>query len=214
MKRIICVLLALLLCVCSAHAELTATGDVNLRVGPGTDCEIIGVLPKGASIEDTGARIVDERGVRWYCVLRNGQECWVSSKYVEFAGGPDLANYYQEDLEKTAQELGLNQYKWVPSEVPRRFSNEAAEIGGMTDVYYIGLFGEGFVLYGCSVGMDIETVRRKFGQAGLVTDDGDTFEHPAPEDYEMDWLEYDSCIHVICDEDGKVKEFSWSTYTG
>ncbi len=56
--------------------------DLNLRLGPGLDEEIITVLPAGALVEITGAPIEG-----WYPVSYGGLTGWVSGAYLALDGG-------------------------------------------------------------------------------------------------------------------------------
>lgn len=62
-------------------AEIVATGDCNIRSGPGLDYRSMGTLKKGASLDYLGKSSVDSRGVLWYKVDYDGDEGWISSKY-------------------------------------------------------------------------------------------------------------------------------------
>ena len=61
--------------------KIKATGDLNVRKGPGLDYAILGSISKGATLEFLGEVKKDSRGV--YCgkVSYHGQIGWVSSKY-------------------------------------------------------------------------------------------------------------------------------------
>ena len=58
-----------------------ATGNVNLRKGPGLDYGDIGTMKKGDTATYKGETQKDARGVAWYKVSFNGKTGWVSSKY-------------------------------------------------------------------------------------------------------------------------------------
>ena len=62
---------------------LKTTGNVNIRKGPGLDYKEITAVPSGTKLDWTGATATDERGVKWYKVVRNGKTGWVSSKYAK-----------------------------------------------------------------------------------------------------------------------------------
>ncbi len=58
---------------------LRVTGDtVNLRVGPGTDFDIVKAVKKGTVLAPVSAE-------GWRPVLVGGEVCWISEKYVEVA---------------------------------------------------------------------------------------------------------------------------------
>ena len=66
MRRILGIVLALMLLCTAAFAEVRATGDVNLRVGPGLDYDTVGYVPAGTVMEYLGETSTDSRGVDWY----------------------------------------------------------------------------------------------------------------------------------------------------
>ena len=55
--------------------------DVNLRVGPGTDCAAAAVAAQGTALKFLGETGEDERGVTWYNVAYGDQQLWVNSHY-------------------------------------------------------------------------------------------------------------------------------------
>lgn len=59
-----------------------ATGDVNVRSGPGLDYDSVTVLNRGETVEYLGEESVDDRGVAWYHIRYYGTDGWASSKYV------------------------------------------------------------------------------------------------------------------------------------
>lgn len=58
-----------------------ATGNVNLRKGPGLNYKDIGTLKKGNKAAYLGEAKKDERGVTWYKVSFGGKTGWISSRY-------------------------------------------------------------------------------------------------------------------------------------
>lgn len=60
-----------------ADETVYATGDVNIRTGPGTDYEKVGVLAVGESAHRTGVTDTDWSRIEW-----EGDTCYVSSNYV------------------------------------------------------------------------------------------------------------------------------------
>ena len=60
-----------------------ATGNVNLRKGPGLDYTDIGTVKKGKTASFLGTTKNDSRGVTWYKVSFNGKTGWVSSRYAK-----------------------------------------------------------------------------------------------------------------------------------
>jgi uncharacterized protein YgiM (DUF1202 family) len=61
--------------------QIQATGDLNVRTGPGLGYDIIGSIKKGTKLDFTGEVKKDGRGVYWGKVLYKGKTGWVSSKY-------------------------------------------------------------------------------------------------------------------------------------
>ena len=57
------------------------TGSVNLRTGPGLKYKTCGSVKSGKKLEYRGTTKKDDRGVRWYKVRYNGNDCWISSRY-------------------------------------------------------------------------------------------------------------------------------------
>ena len=67
-----------------------ATGDVNMRTGPGTQYQKIATIPGGAPIDVLGCP-------SWCQVVYAGRQGWVSSNYVAAAsGGYDAPVYAYE----------------------------------------------------------------------------------------------------------------------
>ena len=60
---------------------IKATGNVNLRKGPGLDYADVGTMNKGQTADYLGSARKDARGVTWYKVSFNGRNGWVSSRY-------------------------------------------------------------------------------------------------------------------------------------
>ena len=58
-----------------------ATGNVNVRKGPGLDYADIDTMEKGDRATYLGETKKDNRGVAWYKVSYDGITGWVSSKY-------------------------------------------------------------------------------------------------------------------------------------
>ena len=58
-----------------------ASGDVNVRTGPGLGYGSIGTLYAGRSASYLGSTSYDDRGVAWYQISFNGRTGWVSSAY-------------------------------------------------------------------------------------------------------------------------------------
>ena len=60
---------------------IQATGQLNVRSGPGLHYSELGMLKNGATAAYLGEHSTDERGVTWYKVSYNGGSGWVSSRY-------------------------------------------------------------------------------------------------------------------------------------
>lgn len=67
----------------SSDQKIKATGDLNVRTGPGLDYAIIGSIKKGSTLEFLGEVKKDGRGVYWGKVRYSGRDGWVSSKYAK-----------------------------------------------------------------------------------------------------------------------------------
>ena len=67
----------------SAGQKIKATGDVNVRKGPGLGYSTLGSIKKGSTLEFLGEIKKDDRGVYWGKVRFNGATGWVSSKYAK-----------------------------------------------------------------------------------------------------------------------------------
>ena len=67
----------------SANQKIKATGDLNVRKGPGLGYAILGAIKKGSTLEFLGEIKKDSRGVYWGKVNYKGSTGWVSSKYAK-----------------------------------------------------------------------------------------------------------------------------------
>ena len=61
--------------------EVTVTGNVNVRSGPGLGHEILGTMREGETAVYLGVTSSDERGVAWYWIQAGDVTGWVSSVY-------------------------------------------------------------------------------------------------------------------------------------
>lgn len=232
MLRFLSMVMALLLLCGAAMAEVCATGDVNLRSGPGTDYDGMGSVSAGTRMEYLGETIADSRGVDWYKVSVDGMEVWVSSKYgvltengvedVNIAPDPDaetveVADCFMMELQQAAAAVGLSSYREVTSEAPYQYYDGGVTLGGWSAVEYIHLTDEGYSVYGVTLGMTIEQAMERMLQAGLdlyeEKQDVVVFEHRADEKSYINVDGYDSCINLWL-RDGVVVELEWSSYTG
>lgn len=93
MKKILAALLcAILLLSCmtafAASSYIVATGDVNVRSGPGLGYSILGTIRKGGTLDSDGTTSVDSRGVAWYRVYYGSNTYgWVSSVWATLYSG-------------------------------------------------------------------------------------------------------------------------------
>ena len=78
-----------------AATYLYATGDVNLRTGPGLEYDIVLSVKKGAKMSYNNYSEVDGRGVTWYYVYCNGRNGYVSELYTSFSQGGSHSNGYK-----------------------------------------------------------------------------------------------------------------------
>lgn len=86
---VLVILMVMLSCI--AFAEETgyvlATGDANVRTGPGLEYASIGVLKKGNTLEYLNEISTDSRGVIWYKVQYDAWSVgWTSDKYTSISG--------------------------------------------------------------------------------------------------------------------------------
>ena len=63
--------------------RVKATGNVNVRKGPGLKYGVLGSAKAGQTAKFMGETRKDDRGVVWYKVGGNGKTGWVSSKYAK-----------------------------------------------------------------------------------------------------------------------------------
>lgn len=77
MKKIITLLLASVLFLCSAYAKTKyVTANLNLRVAPSTQSNVLTVIPRGTTIE------IDDCDCTWVPVSYNGEVGYVCAKYI------------------------------------------------------------------------------------------------------------------------------------
>ena len=131
----------------------------------------------------------------------------------------ELSLWYLENLEKTATDLSLSRYQLNEnSDFRNQYSNEVLLIAGDTTTEHFRITGEGYAVYGVSVGMDMETAVTTLNNAGLFRTDnsilGESFQHLATTNSPVNVNGFDSFINLIGDASGKVSEISWSIYTG
>ena len=232
-KCIVAMLLAAALLMGAAQAVVRTNANVNLRKGPGLDCEIVGDVKPDKELKFLGQVSTDDRGVDWYLVEHKGSQCWISSRYSELVGEEmpvtvaydpaeaanwtEISDYFMHDLKESAQALGLTNYEETGGEAPNQHSNDVLKFAGYGNVEYIGLAGAGYKVFGVTCGMPIEEAQEKLTEAGLRFFEeirhSLVFEHPSNE---LSWVDVngvDSCIEVYC-PDGVAVSVSWSSYTG
>ncbi len=65
----------------SATTVYGASGDSNVRTGPGLDYDVLGTLTQGDTAVYLGGTSYDNRGVAWYQIAWKNGVGWVSSRY-------------------------------------------------------------------------------------------------------------------------------------
>lgn len=133
-------------------------------------------------------------------------------------GSVELSGYYRAGLMAAATALSLTNFRNEDnSEVPYQYYNDAVTIAGYGDVEYIGVEGEGYTVFGVSVGMAAKEAAALMQAAGLdYVDGGDTlvFEHRAGGNAGYVNAEgHDSCVNLYIEND-VVRQIDWSSYTG
>lgn len=130
----------------------------------------------------------------------------------------ELSGYYLDDLVEAVNDIGLISYRQVESEAPFQYYDDAVIVAGNRQVENIVVFGEGYSVYGVTVGMDAGAAKACLNAAGLDYQEsltGFTYEHKATEaSLYTDDNGHDSCINVWLDDNDAVSEIDWSTYTG
>lgn len=130
----------------------------------------------------------------------------------------ELSTWYLANLEEAATALRLGLYQHDESgDFVNTYSNEVLLIGGDTTVEHFHILGEGYSVYGASVGMDMDAAIQTLTDAGLARTDnilGASFQHYAEANAPVNINGFDSFINLIADASGKVSEISWSVYTG
>ena len=66
-----------------AGQKIKATGNANVRKGPGLEYDSMGVLESGDKLTFLGIAKKDDRGVAWYKVSFYGKTGWISSRYAK-----------------------------------------------------------------------------------------------------------------------------------
>lgn len=129
----------------------------------------------------------------------------------------ELSPWYLKNLEEAATALALGNYQEdEASETPIMYSNELLLISGDKVVEHFRVTGEGYAIFGVSVGMDMDSAAAAMTAAGLARADnilGASFRHYAGPDAPANVMGFDSFINIVADAEGKVAELSWSVYT-
>ena len=239
MRILAAMLIAAMLMGTCALADVKATGDVNLRTGPGLAYDVITSVKKGKTLDYLRQTSIDDRGIAWYLVDYKGRACWISSVYSEVFGesvaDPDmpeetmdnendlieLSEFYRQDIQLVVEMLGLKLYSAAVEENEiDLYSNEEETlfIGGKDTVTRIECVAEGYSLYGATVGMSENRVPYT-----MISDDicyleseyqinMHVFGHYGSEEEGSTLLRtYDSKICVIKDA-MKVQGFVWYSY--
>ena len=130
----------------------------------------------------------------------------------------ELSDWYLKGLADTASALSLGNHRLEENnDFPETYSNEALLIGGDTITKHFRITGEGYAVYGVSIGMDMESAIAALTDAGLARKDnilGASFQHYADVDAPVNVNGFDSFINIIADASSKVSEISWSVYSG
>ena len=130
----------------------------------------------------------------------------------------ELSAWYLKGLADTAAALSLTNHRLEENtDFPETYSNETLLIGGDTITKHFRITGEGYAVYGVSVGLDMDTAIATLTAAGLARADnilGASFQHYADVDAPVNVNGFDSFINIIADASGKVSEISWSVYSG
>ena len=231
MKRIFCLMLAILMLMGAASAQILTTGSVNVRSGPGLEYDTVGSIAEGELVFYRHQTEVDERGVEWHFIGYKMLNGWISSKYAKSLVGPvdevsskeisrykEVAQYFDaDDIEKAAKKIGLEGYSYPYGEEGPSVHFDESLLFGVKNMQYMSLSGPGYTIHGAAVGMKIEEAAKKLKKAGLVAanDDPDcgAFERIASKD---SWLiegEADSVIYLY-ENEGIVYMIDWEAYSG
>ena len=151
----------------------------------------------------------------------DGTEATPTPEVPSFEAQPapiELSPWYLMNLEETATALKLGKFQQDDtSDFKNTYSNEVLLIGGDTKTEHFHIVGEGYSVYGASVGMSMEDAVTALTAAGLARTDnilGASFQHYAEANAPVNVNGFDSFINLIADASGKVTEISWSIYTG
>ena len=212
MKRILAIALCLLLLCGAAQAEVTTTGDVNLRSGPGLDYGSLGTVRKGAVLEYLGQTRTDERGVDWYRVSTGATEGWVSSKYAELdedeiaAPAVEISGYMLTDLRAAARTLSAWEYRHTAGLAPEQYADNAGLLlGGADHVTCIRLESPAYALFGARVGQDAGAAAAQLESMGWEC----FFDGPFSASYHLDRPDLTTCLNLRWN-DGRVISIEWS----
>jgi len=97
--------------------KVITTGNVNLRVWPGLDEDIVEAVPAGTELEYAGYTRFDERDVAWYRVNYEGYDynsLWVSSRYSKLEVDNDSLKLFNIDgYAPTTENFANGNYPFV-----------------------------------------------------------------------------------------------------
>lgn len=173
MKRKTLILVLLLLIVLTSAAlaaKVQATGNVNVRTGPGLDYAVIDTVYEGNSLEYTGKTEYDDRGVAWYSVDCYGQAGWMSERYSMLEDGIstsgngsdpsnaddmiDLSTYIGADFNTAGKQLNLFHMTYDEGEFSYTYSNDYILLGSYDGhtINSIQIYEDGpYSLYGMRI---------------------------------------------------------------
>ena len=130
----------------------------------------------------------------------------------------ELSQYYLSELVVAANEIGLISYRQVESEVPYQYYDDALILAGNQFVENVVVFGEGYEVFGVSVGMSANAAKACMNAAGLdyvESANGMTYMHRGTEQsLYVNGEGYDSCVNLWVNDEGVITEIDWSTFTG
>ena len=108
----------------------TTTANLNLRPAAGTDNTPILVIPNGS---DVAVGPVDVNGTLWYPVTYDGQQGWVSGKYLSGVPSseptPPSTDYRSDAMALAKSMLGL-WYRWGGNFTQEPFSAKRGDCSG------------------------------------------------------------------------------------
>ena len=67
------------------YGRVKTTGSVHIRTSPRLSAKSLGSVGAGVRLKYRGKTSRDSRGVKWYAVVYNGHNGWVSSRYARLS---------------------------------------------------------------------------------------------------------------------------------